>query len=188
MRLCWRSCGQVCGQKGPKQTSVMFFLLLFFLDLLQTLAVKEALGLVALSLTTGFLLWPGFQTLDFTNIHIAAKGILPKPLYTHAQTQTLQLHLLKQATKLWARAPWGAVRHRTQQNSWHSQHVRSMYCQLWEACISGTLSSVSTMEWQFVEVTGLQDKYWMCNFSVSLFILEYSVSQCYAHSFHYMHF
>lgn len=34
----------------------VFFLLLFFLDLLQTLAVKEALGLVALSLTTGFLL------------------------------------------------------------------------------------------------------------------------------------
>ncbi len=106
----------------PKQTG------LIFLDLLKSLAVKEALGLVALSLTTSFLLWPGFQTLDFTNIHISAKGILPKPLYTHAQTQTLQLRLLKQTSELWARAPWGAVHHGSQQNSWHSQHVQSMYC------------------------------------------------------------
>lgn len=65
---------------------------------MKSLAVKEALGRVALRFTTSFRHWPGFQTLDFTNVLISAKEIQLKPFYTHVQAQTPQLHLLKQVS------------------------------------------------------------------------------------------
>lgn len=108
---------------------------------------------------------PGFQTLDFTNIYISAKGILPKPPDTHAQTQPLQLRLLKQASKLWAKAPWGAVRHGSQQNSWHSQHVQSMYSWLWEASISERMTVDKKLMCK-------SDKYHVGQKSVSAFVLS----------------
>lgn len=47
----------------------------------------KRLWVLLLSLTTGFQLWPGFQTSDFTNIHIAAKGNPAKaPLHTCTDT------------------------------------------------------------------------------------------------------
>lgn len=130
-----------------KLTGLFFVSICFVvLGLLKSLAVTEALELVAFCLTTGFLLWPEFQTFNFTNIHISARGTRPKLLHTHAQTKTLQIGLVKQASKLCARAPWSAARHCSLQNSWHSQHVQSMYCELWEARQSVIVVTVSSQK------------------------------------------